>query len=46
MGNMQITEFDETGKDELSILAASFNRMRRGLQKAMRMLEDNNQKFH
>ena len=46
MGNMQVTEFDESGKDELSTLAVSFNRMRRSLQKAMRMLEDKNQKFH
>ena len=27
------------GKDEISILGASFNRMRRSLQKAMQMLE-------
>ncbi|MBI1425072.1 MAG: DUF3365 domain-containing protein [Gammaproteobacteria bacterium] len=46
MGNMQVTEFDASGKDELSTLASSFNRMRRSLQKAMRMLEDSQQKFH
>jgi HAMP domain-containing protein len=40
MGNMQASEFDESGKDELSTLAASFNRMRRSLQKAMSMLEE------
>lgn len=40
MGNMQVAEFNESGKDELSTLAASFNRMRRSLQKAMRMLDD------
>lgn len=45
LGDMQVTEFKEDGKDELSGLATSFNRMRRSLQKAMRMLEDNNQKF-
>ena len=45
LGNMQVTEFKEDGKDELSMLATSFNRMRRSLQKAMRMLEDKNQKF-
>lgn len=46
MGNMQSPEFPETGKDELSTLASSFNRMRRSLQKAMRMLEDNGPKYH
>jgi methyl-accepting chemotaxis protein len=46
MGNMQATEFNESGKDELSTLAVSFNRMRRSLQKAMRMLEDKNQKLN
>lgn len=40
MGNMSSAEFTETSKDELSILGASFNRMRRSLQKAMRMLEE------
>ena len=40
MGNMNVTEFDESGKDELTTLASSFNRMRRSLLKAMRMLED------
>jgi HAMP domain-containing protein len=46
MGNMQVTEFDESGKDELSTLAVSFNRMRRSLQKAMHMLEDKHQNYH
>jgi HAMP domain-containing protein len=46
LGNMQVNEFDENGKDELTTLAASFNRMRRSLQKAMRMLEDHDQKHY
>ncbi len=39
-GNMEAPEFSERGKDEISILAASFNRMRRSLEKAMKLLED------
>ena len=40
MGKMSSPEFNEQGKDELSTLGASFNRMRRSLQKAMKMIED------
>lgn len=39
-GNMEAPEFSEHGRDEISILAASFNRMRRSLEKAMKMLEE------
>lgn len=39
-GNMEAPEFSERGRDEISILAASFNRMRRSLEKAMKMLEE------
>ncbi len=39
-GNMNAAEFSERGKDEISVLAASFNRMRRSLEKAMMMLEE------
>lgn len=46
MGNMTSPEFNETGKDELSTLGASFNRMRRSLQKAIRMLEDKGPRMH
>ncbi len=46
MGKMQSPEFNESGKDELSTLAASFNRMRRSLHKAMRMLEDKGPRIH
>ncbi len=40
MGQMTSPEFNEAGNDELSTLGTSFNRMRRSLQKAIRMLED------
>lgn len=39
-GNMEAPEFSERGANEISVLAASFNRMRRGLEKAMKMLEE------
>ncbi|MFQ5936244.1 MAG: DUF3365 domain-containing protein [Acidiferrobacterales bacterium] len=39
-GNMEAPEFSERGKDEIAVLAASFNRMRRSLEKAMKMLEE------
>lgn len=38
-GKMQAPEFQIRGTDELSVLAASFNRMRRSLVKAMSMLD-------
>jgi HAMP domain-containing protein len=38
-GNMEAPEFSERGRDEISVLAISFNRMRRSLEKAMKMLE-------
>jgi protein-histidine pros-kinase len=46
MGNMTSPEFNEIGKDELSTLGASFNRMRRSLQKAIRMLEEKGPRIH
>ncbi|MCH6583037.1 MAG: DUF3365 domain-containing protein [Proteobacteria bacterium] len=39
-GNMNAAEFSERGKDEIGVLAVSFNRMRRSLEKAMIMLEE------
>ncbi len=39
IGKFEIAEFAETGKDEISVLASSFNRMRRSLEKAMKMIE-------
>lgn len=38
-GNFDKEEFSERGKDEISVLGSSFNRMRRSLQKAMQMIE-------
>ena len=38
MGKMDTPEFKVSSKDEVAILATSFNRMRRSLQKAMQML--------
>lgn len=38
-GDFQIEEFSERGRDEIAVLGASFNRMRRSLQKAMQMIE-------
>lgn len=39
-GKFDAPEFPESGKDEISVLAVSFNRMRRSLEKAMKMLEE------
>jgi len=38
-GDFAIEEFDEGGKDEIAVLGASFNRMRRSLQKALQMID-------
>ena len=38
-GNMEIPEFSEAGKNEVSLLAKSFNRMRRSLEKAIELIE-------
>lgn len=38
-GDLDVPAFDVGGKDEMSTLASSFNRMRRSVEKAMRMLE-------
>lgn len=40
MGDLDIPELPVRGKDEISVLAGSFNRMRRSLMKAMNMLEE------
>ena len=40
MGKLDAPEFAESGKDEIASLAVSFNRMRRSLEKAMKMLEE------
>jgi HAMP domain-containing protein len=38
-GNLEIPEFAVTSKDEIGVLATSFNRLRRSLEKAMKLLE-------
>ena len=40
MGNLDAPECDEKGKDEMASLARSFNRMRRSLVNAMKMLKE------
>jgi HAMP domain-containing protein len=39
-GNLDVPEMPVTGKDEVSTLAGSFNRMHRSLVKAIKMLEE------
>jgi HAMP domain-containing protein len=38
LGNMDIPEYTKPGKDEIASLSASFNRMRRSLENALKML--------
>ena len=38
-GDLEIPEFDESGQDEVSLLARSFNRMRRSLEKAISLID-------
>ncbi len=38
-GDFDVDEFPASGKDEIGVLAASFNRMRRSLQKAIKLIE-------
>jgi protein-histidine pros-kinase len=40
-GQMDVPELPVHGRDEISVLAAAFNRMHRSLAAAMRMLDDN-----
>ena len=39
VGQMDIPELPATGKDEIAVLAGSFNRMRRSLDRALKMLD-------
>jgi protein-histidine pros-kinase len=39
MGNMSVSEFEHPGSDEIASLSRSFNRMRRSLDSAMKMIE-------
>ncbi len=38
-GDLEIPEFDDSGRDEVSLLARSFNRMRRSLEKAISLID-------
>jgi protein-histidine pros-kinase len=37
---MEIAEFSEKGGDEMALLAKSFNRMRRSLEKAISLIDE------
>jgi HAMP domain-containing protein len=39
-GQMDVPELSEAGKDEVSLLAKSFNRMRRSLEKAISLIDE------
>jgi HAMP domain-containing protein len=41
LGNLEVAELPISGKDEISILAGSFNRMRHSLIRALKMLDGN-----
>ena len=38
VGNFEVPEFAESGRDEIAQLGRAFNRMRRSLQTAMKMI--------
>jgi protein-histidine pros-kinase len=40
LGDFSIEEYSKSGKDEISSLSASFNRMRRSLESAMKMINE------
>lgn len=40
MGEGDVPEYTKTGKDEIASLSASFNRMRRSLENAMKLLDE------
>jgi protein-histidine pros-kinase len=39
LGEAGVEEYEKKGSDEISVLSAAFNRMRRSLDSAMKMLE-------
>jgi protein-histidine pros-kinase len=39
-GNMDMPELPASGKDEVAVLARSFNRLRRSLEEAFKMIEE------
>jgi protein-histidine pros-kinase len=40
LGNLDVADFQASGKDEIAKLAESFGRMRKSLVEAIRMLEN------
>jgi len=40
VGALDIPELPESGRDEVALLAKSFNRMRRSLEKALRLIDE------
>jgi protein-histidine pros-kinase len=40
LGNMEVPDFHVRGRDEIGILADSFNRMKKSLVQAMKLLEE------
>ena len=40
VGEMDVPELSETGKDEVALLGKAFNRMRRSLEKAISLIDD------
>lgn len=40
MGKMDVAEYELSGKDEIASLSQSFNRMRRSLMNAMKMIDE------
>ncbi len=40
MGDFSVPEYAKPGRDEISSLSASFNRMRRSLERAMKMIDE------
>jgi protein-histidine pros-kinase len=40
MGNMEVPDFTVSSRDEIGVLADSFNRMKKSLVQAMKMLEE------
>ena len=40
LGNMDVPDFQARGKDEIGVLAGSFNRMKKSVVQAMKMLEE------
>ena len=41
MGQMDSEPLPDSGKDEVALLAKSFNRMRRSLEKAIKLIDAN-----